>query len=192
MKILLLDNYDSFTYNLAYLIRGHCDLDVVRNDKIGVTQCTDYDGIILSPGPGIPRDAGIMMSLIKSFAGSVPMLGICLGHQAIAEHCDSTLINLKTVQHGTQNTIEITDSDSHIFKDLPSQIKVGRYHSWAVKKSEIKNLNITASAKDGCIMAIENKNQKLYGVQFHPESILTPKGDKMMHNFLDIVQTYKK
>lgn len=193
MKLLLLDNYDSFSYNLAYVLRKQCtQLDIIRNDKILPEQCTSYDGIILSPGPGIPINAGNLMGIIDQCAGTVPLLGICLGHQAIAEHLGCSLHNLEEVYHGIQSNITISAPESELFINVPSSFLAGRYHSWTVENSSVSDLEITARSEDGCIMAFEESKKKLYGLQFHPESILTPEGDAMIHNFINICKSLKQ
>lgn len=193
MKLLLLDNYDSFSYNLAYILRKQCEqLDILRNDKIQPEQCTSYDGIVLSPGPGIPVDAGNLMGIIDRCAGTVPVLGICLGHQAIAEHLGCRLHNMEKVYHGIQSTISTSTYESKLFNDIPDTFLAGRYHSWTVDPDTITDLDVTAESEDGGIMAFENTHKKLYGLQFHPESILTPEGDTMVHNFINICKSHKQ
>ena len=186
IKILLFDNYDSFTYNLVHAIKslGYDNVDVYRNDKIELSQIDQYDKIILSPGPGIPSEAGIMMQLIKKYANHKSILGVCLGHQAIAEAFGAKLENISTVFHGVQTAIKIVKED-YLFAELPKEILAGRYHSWIVSKSDFPSeLEVTAVDEAGDIMALKHKTLDLHGVQFHPESILTPDGVQIIQNFL--------
>ena len=186
IKILLFDNYDSFTYNLVHVIKslGYENVDVYRNDKIELSQINQYDKIILSPGPGLPSEAGLMMQLIKEYAEKKSILGVCLGHQAIAEHFGATLENIPTVFHGVQTAIKIM-GDDNIFAGLPNEILAGRYHSWIVSKTNFpEELEIIAEDNAGTIMALNHKKYNLHGVQFHPESILTPDGAHIIQNFL--------
>ena len=186
IKILLLDNYDSFTYNLVHVIKslGYENVDVYRNDKIELSQIDLYDKIILSPGPGLPSEAGIMMEVIKKYAGKKSILGVCLGHQAIAEVFGAKLENIPTVFHGIQTAIKIMKED-YLFAGLPNEILAGRYHSWIVSKSDFPDeLEVTAVDKAGDIMALKHKTLDLHGVQFHPESMLTPDGVEIIQNFL--------
>ena len=186
IKILLFDNYDSFTYNLVHAIKslGYENVDVYRNDKIELSQIDQYDKIILSPGPGLPSEAGIMMEVIKKYAGKKSILGVCLGHQAIAEAFGAKLENIPTVFHGVQTAIKIVEED-YLFAGLSKEILAGRYHSWIVSKSDFPDeLEVTAVDKAGDIMALKHKTLDLHGVQFHPESILTPDGVQIIQNFL--------
>lgn len=191
MKILIFDNYDSFTYNLVHVVEKiiHDKVDVYRNDKIALEKINDYDKIILSPGPGLPNESGLLLPLIKKYASSKSILGVCLGHQAIGEAFGGSLINLSTVYHGVATNIEIkqkrTLSKNDVFNNLPGEMKVGRYHSWIVSKENFpKELEITAEDAKGYIMALRHKTFDVQGVQFHPESVLTPLGEKMMRNWL--------
>ncbi len=188
MKILILDNYDSFTYNLYQYIKELTDapIEVHRNDQISVADVGEFDGIILSPGPGLPKDAGIMPEVIKYYAPHKPILGVCLGHQAIAEAFGATLYNLPNVYHGVSTPIQITDFTEPLFKNIPSQIEVGRYHSWAVATDGglPACLRVTAVAADGAIMALSHTQYFVKGLQFHPESVMTPYGKQMLSNFL--------
>lgn len=187
MKTLLLDNYDSFTYNVLQLLNriGYNDIDVIRNDKISVEEAEKYDRIILSPGPGIPSEAGILLPLIEKYYKSKPILGICLGHQAIGEVFGGTLVNLDEVYHGISSEITILDN-SVIFKGLPDKIEVGRYHSWVVdSKNFPSDLKITAVSDENLVMGLAHKEYPVFGVQFHPESILTPEGEIMLRNFME-------
>ena len=188
MKILVLDNYDSFTYNLVYILRqlGHSsNLDVFRNDKISIDSVADYDKILLSPGPGVPADAGIMPALVQRYSVEKSILGICLGHQGIGEAFGAELINLSTVKHGIEDVATISEPAHYLFNGLPTSFKIGLYHSWAVKPESVtENLNVTALDKDGNIMGIRHKDYDVQGLQFHPESIMTENGVKLMQNWL--------
>lgn len=186
MKILIFDNYDSFTYNLVHLVKelGYTDVDVYRNDKISLEEVEKYDKIILSPGPGIPSEAGLLLPLIKEYAGKKPILGVCLGHQAIGESFGATLTNLEDVYHGVATKIKVTKSD-YIFDGLGDEIEVGRYHSWIVNNKNVPDyFEITAVDDNGQIMALRHKEYDIHGVQFHPESVLTPMGEIIVKNFL--------
>lgn len=186
MKILVLDNYDSFTYNLVHLLRelGH-NPAIVRNDKMEVAQVAAYDKILLSPGPGVPDEAGIMKSVIREYAPSKSILGVCLGHQGIAEVFGATLFNLPTVLHGVTSTIEVK-TEAGIFKGVPTNFRATHYHSWAVNPSGLPDvLEITASNEHGHIMAIRHKKMDVQGVQFHPESVMTEFGKEMLGNWLN-------
>ena len=186
MKILVIDNYDSFTYNLVHLVKsvGDHEVTVVKNDPVDLKDVQNYDRIILSPGPGIPSEAGQLISVIKEYGSRKPILGVCLGHQAIGEVFGGKLINLDTVFHGLSTPINILSTES-IFQNLPTTVHVGRYHSWILQKEGFpEELQITAEDEEGMIMAFKHKEYPLYAVQFHPESILTPEGKKMMENWL--------
>jgi anthranilate synthase component 2 len=185
MTILLLDNYDSFTYNIAHIVRemGY-RLDVIRNDKITLDDVARYDAVILSPGPGIPEEAGIMPALIKRYAPSKPILGVCLGEQAIGEAFGATLTNLSNVFHGVATPTRICEDDV-LFAGIPRDIKVGRYHSWVVDVKHFPDdLLVTAVDGEGYIMALRHKHYNVRGVQFHPESVLTENGVMMLRNWL--------
>lgn len=187
-KILVLDNYDSFTYNLVHLIKalGFTNVDVIRNDKIPLADVAQYDKIILSPGPGIPSEAGILLDVIKEYAPSKPILGVCLGHQAIGEAFGGNLTNLSKVYHGIATMAKVTKPEELLFKDMPAEIEVGRYHSWVVDREGFpEDLEITAEDEGGFIMALRHKKYDVCGVQFHPESILTPDGAKILENWLN-------
>ncbi|WP_162089433.1 anthranilate synthase component II [Chryseobacterium aquaeductus] len=187
MKILVFDNYDSFTYNLVQMIEKITSekVDVYRNDEISLEEIEQYDKIILSPGPGIPEEAGILLDLIKKYASSKSILGVCLGQQAIAEAFGGTLINLSEIFHGVATSSKTTRDHVKLFKNLPEEIEVGRYHSWAVNPENFpEELEITAIDKDGMIMALQHRKYDVHGVQFHPESILTPDGETIIRNFL--------
>ncbi len=191
MKILIFDNYDSFTYNLVHVVEKiiHGKVDVFRNDKIPLEKVNEYDKIILSPGPGLPVESGLLLPLIKEYAPSKSILGVCLGHQAIGESFGGSLINLSTVYHGVATQIKIKKEKlkmaNYLFTDLPETIEVGRYHSWIVSKEKFpESLEILAEDDNGYIMALHHKKFDVQGVQFHPESVLTPMGEKMMRNWL--------
>lgn len=186
-KILVFDNYDSFTYNLVQIIERVLNqkVDVVRNDQISLEEINKYDKIILSPGPGIPEEAGILLDVIKEYAPTKSILGVCLGQQAIAEAFGGSLINLSEIFHGVATSAELVKNDTKLFRNIPSGLAVGRYHSWAVDpKNFPQELEITAVDKDGMIMALQHKTYDVHGVQFHPESILTPDGEAIIKNFL--------
>ncbi|MET3538655.1 anthranilate synthase component II [Chryseobacterium limigenitum] len=186
-KILVFDNYDSFTYNLVQIIERVLDqkVDVVRNDQISLEEINKYDKIILSPGPGIPEEAGILLDVIKEYAPTKSILGVCLGQQAIAEAFGGSLINLSEIFHGVATSAELVKNDTKLFRNISSGLAVGRYHSWAVDpKNFPQELEITAVDKDGMIMALQHKTYDVHGVQFHPESILTPDGEAIIKNFL--------
>lgn len=186
-KILVFDNYDSFTYNLVQMIERITDqkVDVYRNDEISLEEIEKYDKIILSPGPGIPEEAGILLDLIKKYAPTKSILGVCLGQQAIAEAFGGNLINLSEIFHGVATSSKTTKENVKLFRNLPEEIEVGRYHSWAVNNKNFpEELEITAVDNDGMIMALQHKTYDVHGVQFHPESILTPEGDVIIRNFL--------
>ncbi len=188
-KILLLDNYDSFTYNLVHLLKeiGTCDITVKRNDTIQVQDATVFDKIILSPGPGIPEEAGILLPLIKAYMDKKPMFGVCLGHQAIAEASGAHLINLSQVFHGISTEMHLTQTPGFLFEGIPQKFRAGRYHSWAVENGTLPDsFNITATDESGEIMAFQHKKFDVAGVQFHPESIMTEYGRQMLENFLKI------
>jgi anthranilate synthase component 2 len=191
MKILVFDNYDSFTYNLVHLVEKitHVKVEVHRNDQIPLEKVKDYDKIILSPGPGIPEEAGLLLPLIKEYAATKSILGVCLGHQAIGQAFGGTLVNLSTVYHGVATPIKIQNSKNKkqngVLNDLPDEIEVGRYHSWVVANENFPaELEVTAKDENGMIMALQHKTFDVQGVQFHPESVLTPKGEEIMKNWL--------
>ncbi|WP_279120542.1 anthranilate synthase component II [Bacteroides acidifaciens] len=187
MKILLLDNYDSFTYNLLHAVKelGATDIEVVRNDQIELDDVERFDKIILSPGPGIPEEAGLLLPIIKKYAPTKSILGVCLGHQAIGEAFGARLENLKEVYHGVQTPVSILSHDI-LFEGLGKDIPVGRYHSWVVSRDGFPDcLEITAESKEGQIMALRHKTYDIHGIQFHPESVLTPQGKEIIRNFLN-------
>src|SRR6185369_8934546 len=217
MKILVFDNYDSFTYNLVHLVEKilHQKVEVHRNDQIPLDKVKDYDKIILSPGPGIPEEAGLLLPLIKEYAASKSILGVCLGHQAIGEAFGGRLINLNDVYHGVATPVRVVNRESSImngklssrlaspvaaeglpqaqhvsralFEGLPEEFEAGRYHSWIVSDENFpKELEVTARDENNFIMALQHKNYDVQGVQFHPESVLTPKGETILRNWLDV------
>ncbi len=186
--ILVLDNYDSFTYNLVHYVKelGY-SVDVYRNDKIRLENVNNYDKIILSPGPGLPKDAGILKDLIRRYASTKKIFGVCLGMQAMGEVFGGKLENLEEVYHGVATKVNITASNCPIYKGIPNQFEVGRYHSWAVSHSEFpEDLIITSKDIHGQIMSLQHREYQLYGVQYHPESILTEYGKLIIKNFLNI------
>jgi anthranilate synthase component 2 len=186
MKILVLDNYDSFTYNLVQMIEEIVieKVDVFRNDQISLEDIDKYDQIILSPGPGIPEEAGILLEVIRKYAPTKSILGVCLGQQAIAEAFGGTLINLSEIFHGVA-TESTRVSEHRIFQNLPDNLEVGRYHSWAVNPEDFpEELEITSVDKNGMIMSLKHKTYDVHAVQYHPESILTPHGKQILENFL--------
>lgn len=188
-KVLLLDNYDSFTYNLVHYVEASLkyEVDVFRNDEISIEDVGNYETIILSPGPGLPKDAGILKEVISKYASSKKILGVCLGMQAIGEVYGGELINLVDVFHGVATPITITDTSDLLYKGLPNSFDIGRYHSWVVSNKNFPEiLNITSIEENGQIMSLKHKEHKLYGVQFHPESILTEHGKEIINNFLAI------
>jgi anthranilate synthase component 2 len=187
MNILVFDNYDSFTYNLVHLVEKIINgkVTVFRNDEIPLEKVKDFDKIILSPGPGIPEEAGLLLPLIKEYAATKSIFGVCLGQQAIGQAFGASLTNLKEVYHGVATKINIISEEGRLFNDLPRQLEVGRYHSWVVDESTLpEELIITAKDEHGYIMALQHKKYDVSGVQFHPESVLTPEGEKIMRNWL--------
>ena len=194
MKILVFDNYDSFTYNLVHLVEKITGekVEVYRNDQIPLEKVKEYDKIILSPGPGIPVEAGMLLPLIKEYAASKSILGVCLGHQAIGEAFGGKLVNLSTVYHGIATPITIgadrgveDQAPSPLFAGLPEELEVGRYHSWVVAEENFPSeLEVTARDRNGYIMALQHKRYDVQGVQFHPESVLTPQGEVILRNWL--------
>lgn len=185
MKTAIIDNYDSFTYNLSHLVKElGAEVTVFRNDCFRMEELENFDKIILSPGPGIPEEAGLLLQVIHTYSGHKPILGVCLGEQAIGEAFGGKLLNLKEVYHGVQSSIRIT-ADDYLFGTLPERILVGRYHSWVVDDTSLPDcLEVTAVSEDGCIMGIRHKEHDTRGIQFHPESVLTPDGKRMMENWL--------
>jgi anthranilate synthase component II len=204
VKVLVFDNYDSFTYNLVHLVEKILGEkpDVVRNDEVPLEKLAEYDKIILSPGPGLPSEAGLLIPLIKKYAATKSILGVCLGHQAIGEAFGGRLVNLSSVYHGVATPVTILKHDSgnegagktfsnphtgrpQLFQDLPETIPVGRYHSWVVADDAFPDeLEVTARDETGYIMALQHKTYDVQGVQFHPESVLTPQGETILRNWL--------
>lgn len=187
LRILVFDNYDSFTYNLVHLVEKilHYRVEVYRNDQLPLDKVKDYDKIILSPGPGIPSEAGLLLPLIQAYATSKSILGVCLGHQAIGQVFGGQLTNLTAVYHGVATPCHLLPNEQVLFKGLPTTIEVGRYHSWVVDKKDLPGtLEITATDDNGYIMALQHKTYDVRGVQFHPESVLTPMGQQLMENWL--------
>lgn len=189
MKILVLDNYDSFTYNLVHIIREvgfGADLEVFRNDKIGLPEVDRYEKILLSPGPGIPSEAGIMLDLIKEYGSTKSILGICLGHQGIGEVYGARLYNMPEVLHGVGTKIKLVRADDYLFKDIAQEFMVCRYHSWALDANTINGqLEINSLDEAGTVMGLSHKMYDVRGLQFHPESILTENGKQMIRNWLE-------
>lgn len=188
MNILLIDNYDSFTYNLfQYIIEeGGADVNVTvwRNDSFELDDVERFDKIILSPGPGVPDEAGLLKAVIRRYAPTKPILGVCLGEQAIGEVFGAGIHNLPTVFHGIQSKVSIV-ADDYIFSNMPENILVGRYHSWVVKQNKFPaELEVTALSEEGLVMALRHRTYDVHGIQFHPESILTPEGRRMIRNFI--------
>ena len=185
MKTVIIDNYDSFTYNLAHLVKElGAEVDVLRNDKFELEELEKYDKIILSPGPGIPEEAGLLLEVIRTYAGRKPILGVCLGEQAIGQAFGGKLTNLSEVFHGIQTNVKIKNKD-YIFSGLPTEIPVGRYHSWVVDTDGFpEELVITAISSEGQIMALKHRKYDVNGIQFHPESVLTPDGKQIVGNWL--------
>ncbi|MCB9360844.1 MAG: aminodeoxychorismate/anthranilate synthase component II [Flavobacteriales bacterium] len=187
-KILVLDNYDSFTYNLVHYIEanGDYEVDVFRNDEISIEEVNNYDTIVLSPGPGLPEDAGILKELIQIYAPTKKILGVCLGMQAIGEVFGGKLENLENVYHGVATKLTVIDSSDLIYKSLPQHFEIGRYHSWVISRENFpEKLSITAIEENNQVMSLKHKDYQLYGVQYHPESILTEHGKEIINNFLE-------
>lgn len=191
-RILIIDNYDSFTYNLFQYIREITPsfVEVRRNDKVSVEEAGEYDILVLSPGPGLPSQARNMMAILKAFFTEKPILGVCLGHQAIGELCGAELINLPKVYHGVSSSLQIPDQEG-LFKGVSSGSKAGRYHSWTIRKDSLpSDLIPTAYDESGEIMALRHRVCPVFGVQFHPESVMTPDGKKILENFLETAQNH--
>lgn len=185
-KILVIDNYDSFTYNLVhYLEEFHCDVTVKRNDKLQLEEVAAYDKILLSPGPGVPDEAGLLKSIIKTYAPTKSILGVCLGLQAIAEVFGGLLINLETVHHGMASTIKIVAKDDVLYRNIPKTLEAGRYHSWIVSPELPSDMLVTSVDDEGHIMSLKHKYYDVRGVQYHPESILTPHGKHILKNWVE-------
>lgn len=187
MKIVVIDNYDSFTYNLVHAIKKITGLpvDVFRNDEIALSDLEKYDKIVLSPGPGIPEEAGLLLDIIREFGPKKSMLGVCLGHQAIGEAFGGKLHNMNKVLHGVATKVIITGNKSELFEGLPATFEVGRYHSWIVEKENLPDcFEVTSYDSEGLIMSMQHKEYDVQGVQFHPESVLTPLGEEILKNWL--------
>ncbi|MGE7776870.1 anthranilate synthase component II [Chitinophaga sp. NPDC101104] len=189
MNILVFDNYDSFTYNLVHLVEKIIGgkVTVVRNDEIALEKVNEFDRIILSPGPGIPEEAGLLLPLIRQYAPTKSIFGVCLGQQAIGEAFGAKLTNLTEVYHGVATPVKVTSRNGRIFQNLPDELEVGRYHSWVVDEKTLPaELEITARDEHGYIMALQHKKFDVSGVQFHPESVLTPQGEQILRNWLGL------
>ena len=187
MNIAIIDNYDSFTYNLSHLVKElGAHVTVMRNDQFHLDELLPFDKIILSPGPGIPSEAGLLLDVIRTYADKKPILGVCLGHQAIGEVFGARLENLSEVFHGVATPCHIV-ADDPIFAGLDRDITIGRYHSWVVSDREIPDcLEVTARSDEGQIMALRHREYHVHGIQFHPESVLTPNGNTIIKNFIDL------
>lgn len=186
-KILVIDNYDSFTYNLVHYLEDlDCEVVVRRNDQLFIDDVEDFEKILLSPGPGIPDEAGLLKPIIKKYASSKSILGICLGQQAIGEVFGGSIENLEQVYHGVATNVSLTVSDENLFKNLPTEFEVGRYHSWVVKNDDLPDsLEITSTDENGQIMSLRHKTYDVRGVQYHPESVLTPHGKQILENWVN-------
>ena len=186
MRIVIIDNYDSFTYNLAHLVKElGAEVEVLRNDQFQIEDLLPYDKIILSPGPGIPSESGLLLDVIRQYAPIKPILGVCLGHQAIGEYFGGHLTNLSQVFHGVSSTVSVTTPD-YIYNELPDHIEVGRYHSWVVNTQAFPDcLEITSVSEEGQIMSLRHRQYDVRGIQYHPESVLTPDGQKIISNWLE-------
>lgn len=185
-KILVIDNYDSFTYNLVHYLEDlDCDVTVKRNDQLTLEEVDDYQKILLSPGPGIPDEAGLLKSIIEKYAATKSILGICLGQQAIGEVFGGSIINLNEVFHGVATNVRLTVSDEHLFNGLPESFEVGRYHSWVVSNDLPESLEVTSLDDNNQIMSLRHKTYDVRGVQYHPESVLTPHGKKILENWIN-------
>ncbi|HBI00905.1 MAG TPA: aminodeoxychorismate/anthranilate synthase component II [Flavobacterium sp.] len=185
-KIIIIDNYDSFTYNLVHYLEDlNAEVTVFRNDEFELNELEKFDKILLSPGPGIPEEAGLLLDVIKKYASTKSILGVCLGQQAIGEVFGGSLINLEKVYHGVASKVKITKEDS-LFNNLPTEFEVGRYHSWVINPDDFpEDLEITSVDENGEIMSIRHKTLDVKGVQYHPESVLTPNGKKILENWLE-------
>lgn len=186
MKTVIIDNYDSFTYNLVHLVKElGAEIEVYRNDQFVLEDLEKFDKILLSPGPGIPSEAGLLLDVIRRYAGRKPILGICLGEQAIGEAFGGTLVNLSDVFHGVQTPCHVVAED-YVFAGLPEDLMVGRYHSWVVDAASLPDcLEATALSDEGQVMALRHREHDIHGIQFHPESVLTPDGKQMIKNWLE-------
>jgi len=186
IKIIIIDNYDSFTYNLSHLLKElGADVTVVRNDRFRIEDLELFDKIVLSPGPGIPSEAGLMPAVIKAYSGRKPILGICLGHQAIGEAFGAKLLNIGNVVHGVATPAHLTAQD-YLFEGLDNDLEVGRYHSWVVSDDDLPAcLEVTSRSDDGYIMSMKHREYDIRGIQYHPESVLTPDGKEIIKNWLN-------
>jgi anthranilate synthase component II len=185
-KILVIDNYDSFTYNLVHYLEDlNCDVTVYRNDKLTLDDVEPFDKIVLSPGPGIPDEAGLLKAIIKAYAPTKSILGVCLGQQAIGEVFGGSLINLEDVYHGVATNVTICVDDEPLFKGMDKDIKVGRYHSWVVSPDLPESLEATSFDVNGQVMSLRHKVYDVRGVQYHPESVLTPNGKQILKNWIE-------
>ena len=186
IKVLVIDNYDSFTYNLVHYLEDlNCDVTVVRNDKLELEDVKPFDKIVLSPGPGIPDEAGLLKPIIKEYASTKSILGVCLGQQAIGEVFGGSLINLDEVYHGVATDVSITVDDEPLFKGLGKKIEVGRYHSWVVDANLPEELEATSFDENGQVMSLRHRVYNVKGVQYHPESVLTPRGKQILENWIN-------
>jgi anthranilate synthase component II len=187
MKIVVIDNYDSFTYNLVHYLEDlDCEVTVLRNDEFELNEIDSFDKILLSPGPGIPDEAGLLKEVIKKYASSKSILGVCLGQQAIGEVFGGQLTNLEKVYHGVATEVSLTGEDDALFKDLPQKFNVGRYHSWVVANENFpSDLEVTSVDENGQIMSLKHKTYDVRGVQYHPESVLTPNGKQILKNWVN-------
>ena len=185
MKIVIIDNYDSFTYNLSHLVKElGAEVTVLRNDRFEMADLEPFDKIILSPGPGIPSEAGLLLDVIKAYAGRKPILGVCLGHQAIGESFGGKLLNIGQVVHGVATPCHIT-ADDYLFESLARDIEIGRYHSWVVDTTDFPEcLEVTSVSDEGFIMSLRHREYDIRGIQYHPESVLTPDGKQILSNWL--------
>jgi anthranilate synthase/aminodeoxychorismate synthase-like glutamine amidotransferase len=186
VRILLIDNYDSFTYNLVhYLVGEGADVEVVRNDELRAVQLNSFDKVVISPGPGLPEESGQLLEFLDKITGRAPILGVCLGMQALAIHAGGMLYNLEQVRHGVSVKCDF-DPNSPLFKGLENPFFVGLYHSWAVKEPLLSGYNVIARSEEGVIMAMQHESLPVFAVQFHPESVLTPHGKRLISNFLKV------
>lgn len=191
-RILLVDNYDSFTWNLVQIIEEHggCSFEVMKNDEVIISSAAEFDGFLFSPGPGIPQEAPIMSDLLRAYQDKKSFLGICLGHQAIAEFFGMKLIKLSNVRHGQKTIVKVIDSSDYLFNGIPQEFEAGLYHSWAIGTDDndpgsVSDLRVTALGSDGIIMAVAHITFDIRGIQFHPESCLSEYGQKIIHNWID-------
>ena len=185
-KVLVIDNYDSFTYNLVHYLEDlNCDVTVLRNDKLTLDDVQPFDKIVLSPGPGVPDEAGLLKAIIKEFAPTKSILGVCLGQQAIGEVFGGSLINLEDVYHGVATNVAICVDDESLFNGLEKTIEVGRYHSWVVNSTLPDSLEATSFDANGQVMSLRHREYDVKGVQYHPESFLTPHGKKILENWVN-------